>query len=133
MHFKSDVHFNVWIWSLFCKSGHIRGTFIFSATDDTTDLVILPNRGHILGGTSVIVSGPCFDESQEYTCLFQIRRLPREVRGVYLDERRLLCVSPLLQFVGDVGFMLRVQKSGGTVTEVPQQPVPFYSCMYVAK
>jgi len=108
-------------------------TYILSATDDTTDLVIVPNRGHILGGTSVIVSGPCFDESQEYTCLFQIRRLPREVRGVYLDERRLLCVSPLLQFIGDDGFMLRVRESGGMVTEIPQQPVPFYSCMYVAK
>ena len=105
----------------------------FSATDDTTDLVIIPNRGHILGGTSVIVSGPCFDESQEYTCLFQVRRFLREVRGVYLDEKRLLCVSPLLQLIGDVGFMLRVQESGGMVTEIPQQPVPFYSCMYVAK
>ena len=101
----------------------------FSATDDTTDLVIIPNRGHILGGTSVIVSGPCFDESQEYTCLFQVRRARREVRGVYLDERRLLCVSPLLQLIGDVGFMLHVQENGGTVTEIPQQPVPYYSCM----
>ena len=75
----------------------------------------------------MIVSGPCFDESQEYTCLFQVRRARREVRGVYLDERRLLCVSPLLYLTGDVGFMLRVQKSGGTATEIPQQPVPFYS------
>ena len=104
-------------------------TCILFAADDTTDLVINPNQGHILGGTSVIVSGPCFDESQVYTCQFQIRRLPREVRGVYLDERRLLCVSPPLQLIGDVGFMLRVQGSGGTVTEIPQQPVPFYSCM----
>ena len=71
----------------------------------------------------MIVSGPCFDESQEYTCLFQARR---EVRGVYLDERRLLCVSPLLDLIGDVGFMLRVQENGRTI---PQQPVPFYSCM----
>ena len=46
-----------------------RHTCTFSATD-TTDLVLLPNRGHILGGTSVIVAGPCFDESLEYTCRF---------------------------------------------------------------
>ena len=106
-------------------------TYIFFATDDTctTDLVIVPSQGHILGGTSVIVSGPCFDESQEYTCLFQVRRLRREVHGVYLDERRLLCVSPLLQLTGDVGFMLRVRENGGTITEIPQEPVPFYSCM----
>ena len=81
----------------------------------------------------MIVSGLCFNKSQEYTCLFQVRRVRREVCGVYLDERRLLCVSPLLQLIGDVGFMLRVQESGGMVTEIPQQPVPFYSCMYVAK
>ena len=79
----------------------------------------------------MIVSGLCFNKSQEYTCLFQVRRVRREVCGVYLDERRLLCVSPLLQLIGDVGFMLRVQESGGMVTEIPQQPVPFYSCRFM--
>ena len=59
----------------------------------------------------MIASGPCFDQSQEYTCLFQVPRLRREVRGVYLDERRLLCVSPVLQLIGDVGFRLRVRGS----------------------
>ena len=79
----------------------------------------------------MIVSGPCFDQSQEYTCLFQVRRLRREVHGVYLDERRLLCLSPVLQLIGDVGFRLRVRGSGGMVTEIPQAPVPFYSRTYV--
>ena len=79
----------------------------------------------------MIVSGPCFDQSQEYTCLFQVPPLRREVRGVYLDERRLLCVSPVLQLIGDVGFRLRVRGSGGMVTEIPQAPVPFYSRTYV--
>ena len=101
----------------------------FSATD-TTDLVLLPNRGHILGGTSVIVAGPCFDESLEHTCIFGTGVFVSRVRGVYLDERRLLCVSPTLTQSGNVGFKLR--QEGETAITVPQrgEGVPFHSCTY---
>ena len=81
----------------------------------------------MLGGTSVIVTGPCFDESLEYTCQFGTGILASRVRGVYLDERRLLCVSSILTQSGNVGFKLRQ-----AVITVPQrgEGVPFHSCKY---
>ena len=103
-----------------------RHTCNFSTTD-AADLVLLPNRGHMLGGTSVIVTGPCFDESLEYTCQFGTGVFASTVRGVYLDERRLLCVSPMLTQSGNVGFRLQTQGEGKTKV-IPQDPVPFHSC-----
>ena len=84
----------------------------------------------MLGGTSVIVAGPCFDESLEYTCQFGTGAFIHTVRGVYLDERRLLCVSPMLTQSGNVGFKLR--QEGETVITVPtrEEGVPFHSCKY---
>ena len=81
----------------------------------------------MLGGTSVIVTGPCFDESLEYTCQFGTGIFISRVRGVYLDERRLLCVSPILTQSGNVGFKLRQ-----AVITVPtrEEGVPFHSCKY---
>ena len=81
----------------------------------------------MLGGTSVIVAGPCFDESLEYTCQFGTGVFLSTVRGVYLDEKRLLCVSPILTESGNVGFKLQQ-----AVITVPQrrEGVPFHSCKY---
>ena len=81
----------------------------------------------MLGGTSVIVTGPCFDESLEYNCQFGTGQFIHTVRGVYLDERRLLCVSPMLTQSGNVGFKLRQ-----AVITVPtrEKGVPFHSCKY---
>ena len=81
----------------------------------------------MLGGTSVIVTGPCFNESLEYTCQFGTGVFVSTVRGVYLDEKRLLCVSPILAQSGNVGFKLRQE-----VINVPQrgEGVPFHSCKY---
>ena len=81
----------------------------------------------MLGGTSVIVTGPCFDESLEYTCQFGTGVFASRVRGVYLDERRLLCVSPMLTQTGNVGFRLQTQGEGKAKV-IPQDPVPFHSC-----
>ena len=87
----------------------------------------------MLGGTSVIVTGPCFNESLEYTCQFDTGIFISTVRGVYLDERRLLCVSPMLTQSGNVGFRLQMHEEEGTEVTVPQSqedPIPFYSCKY---
>ena len=79
----------------------------------------------MLGGTSVIVTGPCFDESLEYTCQFGTGVVISTVRGVFLDERRLLCVSTMLIPSGNIGFKIRQ-----AVITVPQREagVPFHSC-----
>ena len=81
----------------------------------------------MLGGTSVIVTGPCFDELLEYTCQFGTGTFIHTVRGVFLDERRLLCVSPMLTQSGNIGFKLRQ-----AVITVPQREegVSFHSCKY---
>ena len=87
----------------------------------------------MLGGTSVTVTGPCFNESLDYTCIFGTGVFVSRVRGVYLDERRLLCVSPMLTQSGNVGFRLQIHGKEGTEVTVPlrqQDPIPFYSCRY---
>ena len=87
----------------------------------------------MLGGTSVTVTGPCYNESLEYTCIFGTGRFASRVRGVFLDEGRLLCVSPMLTQIGNVGFRLQIHGKEGTEVTLPQRkqdPIPFYSCRY---
>ena len=118
--------------SLYRILSHYRHSTVFRhtctfSTADTTELILLPNRGHILGGTSIIVTGPCFDESLEYTCQFGTGRFVSGARGVYLDERRLLCVSPTLTETGNVGSRLQIRGEGKTKV-IPEDPVSFHSC-----
>ena len=50
----------------------------------------------MLGGTGVIVSGPCFGEQSK--CTFD----GVEVTGVFLSETLLLCVTPGMKQSGEV-------------------------------
>ena len=84
-------------------------------------LSLRPPYGNMLGGTSVVVSGPCFEESYEITCYFGTA----EVQGVYLNIRLAICVSPMLQVAGDVRFRLQMLEKGQFIYE--SNSIPFYS------
>lgn len=77
------------------------------------------------------VSGPCFDAGQEYTCLFGDSE---RVSGIFIDERRILCVSPILPTTGNIGFRLHIQEEGETTVELPRNGrSPFHSCKWLFK
>lgn len=70
-------------------------------------LVLSPRYGNILGGQEVRVAGPCFDNAEDFTCVFD----GIEVRGIYLNEYYVLCVSPQLSRTGRVPFELMVDRT----------------------
>ena len=44
-------------------------------------LSLSPRGGHFLGGTVVQISGPCFDESDNITCVFN----GQDIEGVFVN------------------------------------------------
>ena len=51
-----------------------------------------PNYGNQLGGTPIIITGPCFDETSSITCCFG----EIETSCVRGSNREALCISPSL-------------------------------------
>ena len=90
-------------------------------------LHLSPSHGNILGGTPVVVSGPCFNESQLILC--QFGSAIEDVRGIFLNQRQVLCISPALQNIGNVQFSLRILEGQEVVLE--SEEMPYYSCKYV--
>ena len=72
-------------------------------------LTLGPRFGSVLGGTAVIVSGPCFEETDNISCVFN----GVEVEGVFVSMTQSLCISPQLSVLGRVSFRLRVNASNG--------------------
>ena len=68
-----------------------------------------PPYGNVLGGTGVMVSGTQFliREDDGILCIFD----GIEVRGVYVDEQKALCISPLLSQTGRLPFQIIVNGS----------------------
>ena len=64
----------------------------------------------MLGGSSILVSGPYFtvQEEDQITCLFD----DTPVVGIFVNNQQVLCVSPALSRTGRVPFQLLV--TGGT-------------------
>ena len=64
----------------------------------------------MLGGSSILVSGPYFtvQEEDNITCLFN----DTAVDGIFVNNQQVLCVSPTLSQTGRVPFQLLV--TGGT-------------------
>ena len=78
-------------------------------------LIISPRYGIHLGGQSVIVQGPCFEPSSRLKCIFGTT----EVTGVYVNNSKALCISPMLRRAGRVEFTIIVDGatySGATFT-----------------
>lgn len=63
----------------------------------------------MLGGTGVVVSGTqlFIREDDDIQCIFD----GTEVRGIYLDEQNILCVSPLLSQTGRLPFQITINGS----------------------
>ena len=77
----------------------------------TAGIIILnPRYGNMLGGASILVSGPYFavQEEDQITCLFN----DTAVDGIFVNNQQVLCVSPALSQTGRVPFQLLV--TGGT-------------------
>lgn len=73
----------------------------------TTGIITLnPRYGNMLGGSSILVSGPYFtvQEEDQITCLFN----DTEVDGIFVNNQQVLCVSPTLSQTGRVPFQLLV-------------------------
>lgn len=72
-------------------------------------ITLTPSYGSMLGGTGVVVTGDdlVVNQGDPIVCLFD----EIEVRGVYINSRKVLCVSPLLARTGKVQFMLNVSGS----------------------
>ena len=68
-----------------------------------------PPYGNMLGGTGVMVSGTQFSvkEEDDILCIFD----GVGVKGVYVDEKKALCITPLLSQTGRLPFQILINGS----------------------
>ena len=74
-------------------------------------ITLAPRVGSVLGGTAVLVSGPCLQEDDNIACIFD----GEEVEGSYLSEMLAVCITPPFSSIGRVTFQLIVEGSDGIV------------------
>jgi len=87
-------------------------------------LEIFPQLGTVLGGTPIQLSGPCFDEDDNITCVFN----SKSVEGKYLDKNVALCVSPQFEMIGRITLRLLVIQANRNLRYEGQ--AIFYSSKY---
>ena len=63
-------------------------------------LTFAPENGHMLGGTLVNITGPCFKPDTRITCRFN----NMDAEGVIYNENRAACVMPWTYAEGWVDF-----------------------------
>ncbi len=63
-------------------------------------LTFAPENGHMLGGTMVNMTGPCFEPGMRITCRFNTK----DSEGVVIDENRATCIMPWTEAEGWVDF-----------------------------
>ena len=85
-------------------------------------ITLAPRLGNVLGGTPVLVSGPCLEETDNIVCTFD----GVVVDGVYINETMALCVSPCLSTIGRVVFEVNVTTLNGTIKF--EGETAFFSC-----
>ena len=73
----------------------------------------------------VQVSGPCLDESDNITCVFD----GQETEGVFVGTTVALCLSPPLMTTGGLPFQLVVRSADGSIRS--QGTAEFFSCKHV--
>ena len=78
-------------------------------------LLLVPMSGTILGGTPVLVYGPCAEEPKDIKCVFDTE----EVKGKYYpDQGQFVCITPRFQKTGPVQITLTfTSKSGEKQTQ----------------
>ena len=75
-------------------------------------MYLSPTYGSLLGGESVVITGPVFQPDDEITCTFG----EVEVDGLCVDQARAVCVVPptLAEFLIEVE--LRVRRGSAELT-----------------
>ena len=61
----------------------------------------------MLGGTTVIITGPCFKRDMKVTCTFD----EKEVDGVVVEDSFALCTTPEMERAGSVPLVMKHDKS----------------------
>ena len=84
---------------------------VFFAFYCTGFVAAYPSFGNMLGGTFVILSGPCFDETDAVECDFAGTTTP----GVYVSNHSVACITPALNSVGNVEVSLNVITPDGAI------------------
>ena len=79
---------------------------------DTDAFFLSPPLGSQLGGTSVMVFGPCFQPNDSVNCSFGGISTP----GIFVSRERVMCVSPAMNVHGRVEVTVEVRKENGDVT-----------------
>eukprot|EP00095_Tigriopus_kingsejongensis_P008816 maker-scaffold1015_size70757-snap-gene-0.10 protein:Tk08816 transcript:maker-scaffold1015_size70757-snap-gene-0.10-mRNA-1 annotation:"hypothetical protein DAPPUDRAFT_305821" len=70
-------------------------------------LTFAPENGHMLGGTMVNMTGPCFQPNMRLTCRFNTK----DSEGVVLNQNRASCIMPWTEAEGWVDF--EISTNGG--------------------
>lgn len=71
-------------------------------------IIITPNNGHELGGTVVIIKGPCFENGGTINCTFGSVTVP----GVRVSRFRAMCISPMFgNIASPIDFTLQINGS----------------------
>ena len=77
-----------------------------------------------------MVFGPCFKDYREAKCIFESSKNSISVEAISLDNRRTLCVVPMLSSLGRLNFKLQLTDKSGKITET--QGRHFYSCKLIS-
>ncbi len=93
-----------------------------SASTIAVNINIAPRAVQHQGGAAVLVSGPCFQEDDQISCVFD----GVAVEGIYVTEDTSLCISPPLPSFGRLPFQLNVTAANGTFKY--QGDSVFFSC-----
>ena len=88
-------------------------------------LTLFPHYGNVLGGTTVQVFGPCFDEFVNHTITCSFNEI--EVQAIFIDSNSVICISPGLTSLGRINFALTIED-----IDAEFQETTFYSCKCVA-
>ncbi|XP_064398468.1 sushi domain-containing protein 2-like isoform X2 [Halichondria panicea] len=102
--YSSQAFYTVYMRRQFCCPGYteVRGRC-------TLPLAIRPSYGHLFGGTPVLVSGPYFSPTDTVTCQFGDVTLT----AMYINEGSILCVSPMLEKIGETPLIVYVVATDG--------------------
>jgi len=87
--------------------GNAKENFNLFLVGANLPLTFAPENGHMLGGTMVNLTGPCFKPLMRVTCRFNTK----DSEGVVLNENRASCIMPWTEAESWVDF--EVSLDGG--------------------
>ena len=87
-------------------------------------VLLSPQVGNQLGGTPVVVTGPCFQPNGTTECSFGGISTP----GIFVSCKSAICISPAMDALGRVEVTVEVRRENGDITF--QGKALFYSSKY---